>query len=112
MALKIKKGENFIVRFDLKDKFGDPLSLGAGVVSIIAEIMQHGQVVETLTYPTTNLRQGEFISQAELEVIQATSNKFTKGDVTVRTTIIAEDPDFDTELEQKKITETLVAQVT
>lgn len=110
MALRIKTGENFIVRLDLKDKDGSNLLLSS-LVSMGVDVKQNGSVLESMTYSSTNLRQGETTSQAEIEVRTTTSAKFKKGNVYLKVTVVAPDSDFDTESNQTKIEEILVAQV-
>lgn len=110
MALKIAKGENFLVRFNLKQKDGTALLLSS-LTSMSVDILQNSKVIESLTYPSANLRQGETTSQAEVEVRTVTSNKFSKGNVFLKTTIVAPDSDFDTEEAQTKVDERVVAQV-
>lgn len=65
--------------------------------------MQNGTVIETVTYPSAKLRQGGSTSQAELEVVVATSLKFKKGRVSVRWTVTAASAIFTSDLIQKDI---------
>lgn len=111
MALSIKAGENFLVRFNLLKKDGSALVIATDLISAVAEIKQNGKIIETLTYPAANLRVGETSNQLEIEVTQATSDLFTGGDITVKITVVATDAEFDTEEEQKKVYEKLVAKV-
>jgi len=112
---RINKGENFIYRRFLKDKTLTGIAVGS-VVSFVAEIRQAGQTLATLTYPSANCRQAagtvtNFQYIIEIEIVQATSALFQKGDVFIRTTAVAPDSDFITDVNQKRVEEKLLAVV-
>jgi hypothetical protein len=111
MAMRINKGENFIVRRPIKDKTGATIPV-ANCSGISVEIKQRGKVLATLTHPSANCRTYSGNNYTlEIEVIKATSDLFEKGDVYFKTTITAPDTDFVTEGTQKRVEEKLVAVV-
>ena len=99
---RIEKGENALIRRDLKKVDGTDLLLST-LTTFTAEILQNGKVIETLTYPSTKLRQGSTTSQAELEITTTVSNQFRKGKVCVRWTLVAPSTVFTDEDIQKDI---------
>ena len=116
MAQNIKIGENLIWRGNLIQKDGSAILLATGgpsggAVEASVDLIQNGKVLESLTYPSANFRQGETTSQLEYEIIRSISNLFTKGNVTIKVTVTVSDSDFDTESVQKKVYEKLIANV-
>lgn len=114
-VIRINKGENFIVRRFLKDKNLNGI-LVSNLVSFTAEIRQFGQTLLTLNYPSANCRAAantvsNYQYIVEIEIVQATSNLFQKGDLFIRTTAVAPDGDFVTDLNQKRVEEKLWAVV-
>lgn len=99
---RIAQGENALIRRDLKKSDGTALLLST-LTTFTAEIIQGGNVIELLTYPSAKLRQGTTTSQAELEVTTDVSAKFRKGRVEVRWTLIAPSVIFTSEDIQKDI---------
>lgn len=98
----INKGENVLIRRNLQKADGSNLLLSE-VSSIVAAITQDGYVIDTLSYPSTYLRQGDSTSQLELEITTATSDRFKPGKVIVKYTIIFANPEFEGEGIQKDI---------
>lgn len=106
----IQKGENVIIRRNLLKADGSALLL-AQITSLSVAIIQDGYVIETLTYPGTHIRQGESTSQLELEISTTNSNKFKKGKVNLKYTLIFANIEFEAEGIQKDIIEENVLNV-
>jgi hypothetical protein len=86
---QINRGENALIQRDLKKLDATPLLL-TEVDSVVAEVIQNGNVIETLSYPSPRLRQGSTPSQVILEIITTISQLFTRGIVELRWTIIGD----------------------
>jgi hypothetical protein len=99
---RIAQGENVLVRRDLKRVDGSDLLL-IHVAILQAEIIQEGSVIEILSYPSPRLRQGLLPNQVELEIVTDTSNRFKKGRVAIRWTIVCDSTLFLAERIQKDI---------
>ena len=114
-VVRINIGENFIVRRFLKDKNLNPI-LVSSIVSFVAEIRQLGTTILTLNYPSANCRQAantvtNYQYIVEIEIVQATGALLKKGDLYIRTTVVAPDSDFVTDVNQKRVEEKLWAVV-
>lgn len=103
----INKGENIIIRRNLKQANGDELPL-SNVESLKLEILQSGTLVERLEYPSQFLRLGELSNQIEIEVSTSVSNRFRKGRVTFKYEITVQNDDFAGEGIQKDVIEEAV----
>jgi hypothetical protein len=99
---RIAQGENVLIRRNLKKVDGGDLLL-TNVATLQAEIIQEGSVIEILSFPSPRLRQGLLPNQAELEIVTDTSNRFKKGRVAIRWTIICDSNIFLAERIQKDI---------
>ena len=99
---RINSGENVLIRRNLEKADGTVLLLSS-LSTFTAEVMQNGSVIETLTYPSARLRQGTTTSQAEVEINTTTSNKFKRGRVSIRWTLVAANALFTSETTQKDI---------
>lgn len=100
----INKGENVIIRRNLQKADGSNLLLSE-ITSLSVSIIQDGAVIETLTYPSTYLRQGQSTNQLELEISTTNSNKFKVGKVSLKYTIVFANAEFTGEGTQKDIIE-------
>jgi hypothetical protein len=99
---RIAQGENALIRRNLKQADGSNLLLST-LSTFTAEIIQAGNVIELLTYPSAKLREGTTTSQAELEVSTDVSAQFRKGRVSIRWTLVAPSVVFTSEDIQKDI---------
>lgn len=99
---RIAQGENALIRRNLLKADGTALLLSS-LTTLTAQVIQKGIVIETLTYPSTRLRQGGTTSQAELEINTTVSGQFKKGRITIRWTIVATSIIFTAEGVQKDI---------
>lgn len=98
----IAKGENALIRRNLKKADGTALLLSS-LTTFTAELMQGGNVIELVTYPSAKLRQGATTSQGEYELNTTISNTLKKGRVSIRWTFIANNVLFTAEGIQKDI---------
>jgi hypothetical protein len=98
----IARGENALIRRNLEQVDGTDLLLNT-LTTLTVEIIQFGNVIETLTFPHDKLRIGSSDSQAELEVSTDVSAQFVAGKVSARWTVIGESDIFTAEGIQKDI---------
>jgi hypothetical protein len=97
----IFKGENVIFQRNLKKADGSPL-LYADVSTLTVALIQNGEVIETLTKGVgAYIRQGDTTSQLEYEISTTTSNKFSRGRVMAKYTLIYTNAEFSGEGTQK-----------
>ena len=100
----INKGENVIIRRNLLKADGSNLLLSE-TTSLTVDVIQNGYVIESYTYPSTYLRQGESTNQMELEISTTISNQFKKDKVSLKYTLIFANAEFSGEGVQKDIIE-------
>lgn len=101
---RVNKGENVLLKRNLKKVDGTDLLISE-VSSISVDVMQRGIIVESYTYPSTFLYQGENDHQVILEISTTISNSFIHGEVIASWTILAGNLDFEGEGIQKDIIE-------
>lgn len=98
----ITKGENAIIRRNLEKADGSDL-MADDLTTISVDIIQNGNTLETLSYPTPKLRKGTVDWQVDLEISTDISNQFTTGKVVARWTLIGSSAIFTAEAIQKVI---------
>lgn len=98
----IARGENALIRRNLEQVDGTDLLIST-LTTLSVEIIQFGNVIETITYPHNKLRIGSSDSQAELEITTDISAQFSVGRVSARWTVIGESAIFTAESIQKDI---------
>lgn len=101
---RIGQGENALIRRFLKKADGTDLLLSE-LTLLRAEVMQKGNVMETLTYPTAKIRQGSTNYQVEVEIDTTLSEQFAKGRVSIKWTLEADSLLFSAEGIQRDVIE-------
>ncbi len=93
----IIKGENILIRRDIKDNLGNPIPLE--IFSSIQVFLEKklGTILQTYSYPSDNLREGENNSQLELEITSAISSTLPVGDIFLKYVFKKSDLEFETE---------------
>lgn len=96
----IKRGENTIIRKNLLDSDGETPLVISSLATISAQIKQYGYVLaEYVLLPTPNpvqgqIRVGATTNQLEVEIVEALSETFKEGSVTMKILMRKADAQF------------------
>jgi len=94
----IFKGENILIRRNIQDKLGNPIPLEIFTSIQVFLEKKLGDILQTYTYPSANLRQGENNSQLELEITSTISESLPTGNIFLKYVFKKAESEFETEL--------------
>jgi hypothetical protein len=104
--MKVYKGENLIIRIDLRQQTGDPLNL-VDLISLRAAIKQNKQIVVSYLFGTDpEIREGNNPNEIEIELKSSVTDVLLpKHDVFVKLIMHAPNEEFEVDADQVDITE-------
>lgn len=92
----IVRGENVLIRRQVKDAFGADLPL-INLSSIEVQLREGENLLFSYSYPSTDLRVGTASNEFELEIKSGISAKLPVGNITMRTIAKQIDAAYDDE---------------
>lgn len=94
----IIRGENILIRRNIKDMFGNPIPLSEFSSIAVSIERKKGVVLKTYSYPSLDLRLGVNNSQLELEITSDVSLTLPNVDIYIRYVFKKPDAEFEDDL--------------